>query len=77
LVAAVVLGILPISASTADGPHDCRTLVRRHQEPLRREFCEESGAYRDRLLWIGGVAVVGFLIMAAGRRQEAASTQLN
>jgi len=74
LVAALVLVFLPVSASSSDARHDCGALLARHAEPQRRAFCEERGAYRDRLLWIGGVAIVGGLLVVAARRRQAEFT---
>ena len=71
LVAAVVLAFLPVSASSGDSRHDCGTLIARHEEPLRRAFCEERSAYRDRLLWIGGATILGGFLLIAGRHREA------
>lgn len=73
-VAAAVLVFLPVSASSSDARHDCGTLIARHEEPLRRAFCEERSAYRDRLLWIGGATILAGLLLAAGRRREAEFT---
>lgn len=70
VMAAVILLFLPIRASSSDAPHKCGTLIEHHEEPLRRAFCEERGAYRDRLLWVGGITTAScFLLVAGGRRQ--------
>ena len=74
LVVAVVLMFRPVSASSSDARHDCGTLIARHEEPLRRSFCEQRGSYRDRLVWIGGVTVVGGSLLVAGRRRQAEPT---
>jgi hypothetical protein len=67
VIVAVILVFLPISAASSDASHDCGTLMARHEQPLRRAFCEERRAYRNRVLWIGGVFVASGILLVAGR----------
>jgi len=68
VIVAVALVFLPISAWSSDASHDCGTLIARHEEPLRRAFCTEQRAYRNRVLWIGVFVASGILLVAAGWR---------
>lgn len=76
LIAGVALAALPIRQDTGDSNVGCGSLLAKDDRQLRRQFCEEAGAYDDRERLVLITAAIGLaglgvaLTVSAARRQS-------
>lgn len=75
LIAIVGVALVPIHQNTGDSNVGCGSLFRKDGRELRRQFCEEEGAYEDRerlLLAVtgAGLAISGVVLVVSRSRSR-------